>query len=458
MRTKKALFQKKTWMKEILGIVAMLLIFSLNGFICEAAEGKVTAETAKIRAEASTTSEVIGSTTKGKTVDIVGAVKDASGAVWYKVPNGNNTYGYIRSDLIETSDTIEITETTASSTASGSSNESTAKPAETVPTPIEEKQAAVSVEKAVVRTGASKQHDSIISLPKGTGVTLVGEASDGSGNKWYQITCEYNGRSIKGYVRSDLVTVGAPASAGGENNNAGGENGGDSNSDANSDGNTDGENGGEQTDGENEGSGDGTEGEGNEQPSETPQSEHNDYEVVYDDETYWLYDNNNGTMMSVTNLLQVVDQANENSESLQGQIKNGKIIIIVLAVIIVLLVAAVTVLIFKLRDAYYYEEEYEEEEEEEEEEIPVEPKKKKKPVVEESEEESAPPRKKKVRENEMEPEAERPEKHRTSQNAELQATEKKQTVKKTSQRKAQNFLVDDDEFEFEFLNMDDKDL
>lgn len=455
MRTKKALFQKKTWMKEILGIVAMLLIFSLNGFICEAASGKVTAETANIRAEANTTSEVIGSTEKGKTVDIVGAVKDASGTVWYKVPNGNNTYGYIRSDLIETSDTIEIT---TASTASSNSNESTAKPAETVPTPIEEKQAAVSVEKAVVRTGASKQHDSIISLPKGTGVTLVGEASDGSGNKWYQITCEYNGRSIKGYVRSDLVTIGAPASAGGENNNAGGENGGDSNTDANSDGNADGENGGEQTGGEAEGGGDSTEGEGNEQPSEAPQSEHNDYEVVYDDETYWLYDNTNGTMMSVTNLLQVVDQANENSESLQSQVKNGKIIIIVLAVIIVLLVAAVTVLIFKLRDAYYYEEEYEEEEEEEEEEIPVEPKKKKKPVVEESEEEPAPPRKKKVRDNEMEPEAERPEKRRTSQNAELQATEKKQTVKKTSQRKAQNFLVDDDEFEFEFLNMDDKDL
>lgn len=442
-------------MKEILGIAAMFLIFSLSGFICEAAEGKVTAETAYIRAEANTTSEVIGSTVKGKTVDIVGAVKDASGTVWYKVPNGNNTYGYIRSDLIETSETIEISENTAASTASNNSGESTAKPAETVPTPIEEKQAAVSVESAVVRTGASTQHDAIVSLPRGTGVTLVGEASDGS-NKWYQITSEYNGRTVKGYVRSDLVTIGAPASAGGGENN-----GTESNpdGDASGDGNAEGENGGEQAGGETEGGGEGTEGEGSEQPEAPSEPEHNDYEVVYDDETYWLYDNVNGTMMPVTNLLQVVNQANENSASLQSQIKNGKIIIIVLAVIIVLLVAGVTVLLFKLRDAYYYEEEYEEEEEEEEAEIPVEPRKKKRPVVEESSEEEVPPTgKKKVRESGAAPEEERPERNRTSQDAELQAAEKKQTGKKPSQRKAQNFLVDDDEFEFEFLNMDDKDL
>ena len=38
------------------------------------------------------------------------------------------------------------------------------------------------------------------------------------------------------------------------------------------------------------------------------------------------------------------------------------------------------------------------------------------------------------------------------------AAEKKAPVKKTPARKPQNFLVDDDEFEFEFLNIDDKDL
>ena len=36
--------------------------------------------------------------------------------------------------------------------------------------------------------------------------------------------------------------------------------------------------------------------------------------------------------------------------------------------------------------------------------------------------------------------------------------ENREPVKKQPARKPQNFLVDDDEFEFEFLNMDDKDL
>ena len=54
-------------------------------------------------------------------------------------------------------------------------------------------------------------------------------------------------------------------------------------------------------------------------------------------------------------------------------------------------------------------------------------------------------------------EEERPVRKKTRQEADLTAAEEKQPVKKTS-RKAQNFLVDDDEFEFEFLNMDDKDL
>ena len=48
--------------------------------------------------------------------------------------------------------------------------------------------------------------------------------------------------------------------------------------------------------------------------------------------------------------------------------------------------------------------------------------------------------------------------NKTRPEAELQAAEEKKPVKKPAPRKTQNFLVDDDEFEFEFLNMDDKDL
>lgn len=437
MKTMRALFQKETWIKGMLGAAAVILVFTLNAFVSEAAEGKVIADTAKIRAEASTSSEVVGSTIKGKTVDIVGAVKDSSGTVWYKVPNGNNTYGYIRSDLIETTDEIEITETTASTTTDTSNtSQNTSKPADTVPASIGETAATISVRSAKIRTGASTAHDIVTSLPQGTSVTLIGEANDSSGMKWYQMTCNYNGKTVEGYVRSDLITVGEASLD-------------DSASENGVEGTAEGENteGGEESEG----------AENTEEQQETAEPEHNDYEVVYNDETYWLYDNTNGTMMSVTNLLDVVNQVNENNTALQGQVKNEKIVIIILAVIIVLLVITITVLLFKLRDAYYYED-YEEEEEIEEEPEPVVPKKKKKRVQEEEViEEPAPAKKKKVRESEP-AEPERPVKKKPVQDAELQAAEKKQPVKKTSARKSQNFLVDDDEFEFEFLNMDDKDL
>lgn len=457
MKTIRTLFRKETWMKGILGMAACLTIFALSGFVSEAAQGTVKADTAKIRAQADTGSEVVGSTVKGKVIDIVGAVTDSSGMKWYKVPIANNGYGYIRSDLVETTDTVEVTE---NNTASELTTAAAEKPAETVPTAIGEQQATISQASVRIRSGASTQHDAVASLPQGTTITLIGEANDSAGNKWYQMTCNYNNKTIQGYVRSDLITIGAAASE-------------PQNSDApeNTDGG-EGEGGeGENTEAEGE-SPEGTDPDegGQESEPEQPVSEHNDYEVVYNEDVYWLYDNTNGTMMKVADLLSVVNKANENSATLQSQVKNGKIVIIILAAIVVILVVVITVLLFKIRDLYYgdYEDEdYDEEEEEIEEpvvikkkkraaaveELPEEPVKKKKVVSQKKSDEDV----KNVRERPVKAVKERPVKQ-AAEEAEIHAAERKQPAKKPAGRKAQNFLLDDDEFEFEFLNMDDKDL
>jgi uncharacterized protein YgiM (DUF1202 family) len=116
-----------------------MFAFWISATVALAAEGTVQADTAKIRKEASTDSEVIGSTSNGSKIDVVGGVKDASGTVWYKVPNGNNTYGYIRSDLLKVSGDVKITENSAGS-SDNSSNQGSA-PEATVPTVIAEQQA-----------------------------------------------------------------------------------------------------------------------------------------------------------------------------------------------------------------------------------------------------------------------------------------------------------------------------
>ncbi len=452
-KLKKTPVFKGVWIKGAVGLAMMLMVFGMTTFSSFAAQGKVKANT-NIRSQTSTDSEVVGSAMAGKTIDILEAVKDGAGTVWYKVSVANGGYGYIRSDLVETSESITVT-ANSSATLSGSSG-SASKPADTQPTAIEQQQATVNSSKSNsvnIRSGASTQHSIVTSLPNGTGITLIGEANDSSGKKWYQLTCNYNDKTVEGYVRSDLISMGG---ASGEGGGEGGEN-------------PEGEGGeGENPEGENpEGEG-GEEGEG-EQPSEpAPEEEHNDYDIAYmlnestgENEYYFLNytDGPTGTKTRVADILNLINGTNENTTKMQDQVKNQKIVIIILAVVIVLLFIILTVLLFKIRDLSYEDYEDDDEEDEEEEPAPVKKVVRKRAVVEE--EEPAPVKKKRSPSAQA---ANAPrERERTGQGKargekELYAAERKEPARKPAARKSQNFLVDDDEFEFEFLNMDDKDL
>lgn len=457
--------------KGILGLAVAIMVFGLSTISSFAATGTVTAGTAKIREKASTDSSVVASTSKGAKIDIVGAEKDSSGTVWYKVPVSGGSYGYVRSDLVETSDKIDVTDNSSSSSADASTSASASKPEATVPTAIGEQAATVKCSSNVkVRAGASTQHDVVTSLPNGTAITLIGEANDAAGNKWYQLRCEYNGKTIEGYIRSDLIAIGSNASA---------ANGTDSADAASADG-SEAVDGAEVTDGaEAENPDASQEGDGSEEaPEEQP--EHNDYEVVYMTDTenpdtgkYYLYNNIDGTMADVEVLFSSVTTANENVARLESESSQKNIVIIILAVVIVLLFIGLTILIIKLRGAYEYD--YDDEDDEEEEEEPA-PRRRRRDYQEDEveerprrqeragkatrEEEMRPARRERGREEVPEREG-RPSRNgnpeRQGQPVRRHAENNEGTVKKAP-RKAQNFLTDDDEFEFEFLNMDDKDI
>ena len=460
--------------KGILGFAVAIMVFGLSTTSSLAATGTVTAGTAKIREKASTDSSVVASTSKGAKIDIVGAEKDSSGTVWYKVPVSGGSYGYVRSDLVETSDTVSVTDNSQAAAAS-SSAESSSKPEATVPTSIGEQAATVKCDSNVkVRAGASTQHDVVTSLPNGTAITLIGEANDGAGNKWYQLRCEYNGKTVEGYIRSDLIAIGSNASS---------ADGTESTDAASADG-SETVDGAEVTDGsETENPDAAQEGDGSEEiPAEEPEPEHNDYEVVYMTDTenpdtgkYYLYNNIDGTMADVEVLFSTVTTANENVAKLEAESSQKNIIIIILAVVIVLLFIGVTILIIKLKGAYEYDYEDEEEEDEEEFEEPAPRRRRRDPQEDEvqerprrqeradkapREEEGRLTRRERAREEAPEKEG-RPARNgnpeRQGQPVRRPAENNEGTVKKAP-RKAQNFLADDDEFEFEFLNMDDKDL
>ena len=59
----------------------------------------VTANSAKVRSETTTTSSVVGSLTKGNTIEILDETTDATGQVWYKV-NVTGGTGYVRSEYL----------------------------------------------------------------------------------------------------------------------------------------------------------------------------------------------------------------------------------------------------------------------------------------------------------------------------------------------------------------------
>ena len=289
----------------------------------------------------------------------------------------------------------------------------------------------------------------VTSLPNGTSITLIGEANDNAGNKWYQITSNYNGRSIEGYIRSDLIAIGAQ---GGDNS-------------------SEGEGGEASAEGENPEGGEGENPEGEGQASEdynqesVPEESHTDYDVVWENEEYYLYDYPAKGKTKISLIKEAIDYVNVQVPKMEKTIKTNKIIIFVLAAVIVILFIIMTILIFKIRSFYYEdydEDEDEEEEEEEPEPVPVKRKVVRRKVEEEAEEpeEPVPVRKKKIvpKDETAGRSSERPVRPKREAEPEIRAAERKEGTKKPAARKSQNFLVDDDEFEFEFLNMDDKDI
>lgn len=443
---------KKRWKysngKQIRGMLLMacaVFFFLGQKDICFAeTTGKVTVESAKVRQEASVTSTVIGSSAKGATVTITNEVTDASGTVWYEVYVDANTKGYIRSDLISKdssseSSTSEATQTTNTSAESSLAENTqtpqttTAPGAESQPdTGMDAQYATVSVEAAKVRSGASTEKGVVDSLPQNATVVVSGQTDNSSNGKtWYYITFTgTNGEEKTGYIRSDLVQLGdmVPIEE--------------------------------------------PEEIPEEQPVEEPaeeQQENKDYEVVYTtnengEYEWYLYNNIEGNRQKLAEVLAAAHAQSINDSLDAAMVSKQRIIIIILIAIIIILAVALTIMIFKLRDAYY--EEYEDEEDEED---------------EDEEEEKPRPSQRNISQKGASGAIEEEPVHRSSTMQERQPakkaaarTEARRTTgkevayeeepaaetpaKAAPKRKAKNFLIDDDDFEFEFLNMNDKDL
>ncbi len=429
------------------------VLFFLGGKIqSQAAEtGKIKVGSAIIRESADTNSAPVATSSQGTVVTINKEVTDAAGTVWYEIQVDANTIGYARSDLVEK----EGGSDNGQSDGAQTNNAGFAPGAETGPeTAMDAQYATIKVRAAKIRTAASTSKGVVDSIPEGHQVVISGQ-TNGSDKPWYYITFTgTDGTEKSGYVRSDLVTLGdmVPVQAP------------------------------EEPEPE----------EVTPEPEPEPEPEVRDeYELLYEpnaDGNYeWYlhdYTGETETKQSVREILDTVHALDVNQSIDAKTVSKQRIIIIVLLGIIVLLAVVLTIMVFKLRDASYEDDDDDDDEEDEEEDRRREAARRRR-----TEREEAPAARRRAPEQGRAPGARRPEEggrssdSRRSQSAgrptdgrrpadgrrpsersrqmpdrEVRYEEDAPPVRTGTKRKARNFMMDDDEFEFEFLNMKDKDV
>ena len=441
-------------------LTAGVLVFA-SPISALAATGTITSSNVKVRSEASTSSAQVSSLDSGDKVDIIDETTDSQGYVWYRIYINDSEFGYVRSDLVSKSGETK-------STDAGTSN--AAQP-QTQVTAVAEQAATVTVASANVRSGAGTGYSSVGTVKNGDAVTVTGEATGTDNNKWYQIKFGSSGRT--GFVRSDLVQIGAPAPAEGEAAPAEGEAAPAEGEEAPVEGEA-------------------APAEGEEAPVEQPAPEpavigNGEFSLAYKDdgtgnEVWYLYDNVESTQVKLNDLLEYA-KAGQQATALEAQIKKLKAAIIVMAVVIALAVLAILFLVYKLRDYMYYEEEDEgaAQKKNKFEELPpqrsanktfdrteTKPKSQGRTVADSKRPAtSAPARKAPMgsaasllsedrpssRTTTPEPRTERV----TPTRDRAEAPRPSAPSSPAGGRKSRNFLLDDEDFEFEFLDLDDDD-
>ena len=275
-----------------------------------AAQATVTAPNgAKIRQDASTSSTMVGGAEKGKVLNVLSEVQGSDGYTWYQVQVNDTTTGYIRSDLVEVTGEVAPTE--------GGEGEG----GETAP-PVEVSQvnpvsATVFDDLTEIMDTASASGQSLGSVPRETIVTVTGYVDDAENVRWYQAEYAAEGSTITGFILSEHLVLAAELTPLGSEPAPGSE---------------------------------------ITPPDDTPR-----YELRQKDGQWLLVDNeeNPGYGYPVDQLFGGLELNKTLYEESEAKVKSQKIIIIVLVFLLVGAVAGIAFLVFKVRemsDSAYFNE------------------------------------------------------------------------------------------------------
>ena len=317
--------------KVFWGMLALVFVlgaglFSENLAIVSHAESaaKVTASSAKIRKTADSSSEVIGSAAKDKAISIKSQTKGADGYTWYEVYVDANTLGYIRSDLVNITDgSTPPSSSGTTTTTTTTTSTPTATPAPVVNetpvevTAVEPLRATVTGGQSVrVRSNASTTSQIVTTAENGMALTVTGQATGTDGKTWYQISFISNSVEVTGFIRSDYVALSGELQAPVEEQPV-------------------------------------EEQPTDEQPAEDTQTTSKDWDTQMQGDAWYLLDMAGQKQYKIEDLfnsLNQITEINAQYETNQKKISSQKAVIIILVILLVAAVAAVTLLIFKIKD------------------------------------------------------------------------------------------------------------
>jgi uncharacterized protein YgiM (DUF1202 family) len=191
--------------KLILGVLAVICLWWMTGGMISYAQGTGTVDkTVNIREGAGTDYEIIGSAEAGKTVDITGKATASDGKIWYQIIMNADTLGFISSDFISNvSGTINEVSGTVTDGTGGSTPGGQAAVTEMAPVG-----ALVTQDNARVRSVADGSGEMIgDALPVNTPLTVNGETTDGTGALWYRVTFLSGDVETTGFIRGDFITL-----------------------------------------------------------------------------------------------------------------------------------------------------------------------------------------------------------------------------------------------------------
>lgn len=158
----------------------------------------ITASALRVRSSASTSSDVVANLLRGDKVSVRKVKTGTDGKEWTKISftiNGTRYHGYVHSD------NLSRTKPSGDSSQSSSSNNSSAGTGTTVRT------GTVTRSVINVRQSATTSSSVVAKLRTGASVTIQSETMGTDGRKWYYVSCVYNGSTVNGYIRSDLLSV-----------------------------------------------------------------------------------------------------------------------------------------------------------------------------------------------------------------------------------------------------------